>query len=81
MVGVCYRSPTADQIYDGNLMEEIEKFASGKALIMGDFNYGDIEWDTLQAEKLNSKIFINRMHDLFLTQHVGEPTRGKICWT
>ena len=35
---------------------------------MGDFNHGDIKWDTLQSLCL--------VHDNFLTQHVLEPTRA-----
>ena len=76
VLGVCYRSPAADVLYDENLIEEIEQFASGRATIMGDFNYGDIDWGTMQADRYSSKNFINRTQDLFLTQHVGEPTRG-----
>ena len=77
VVGVCYRSPSADTVYDENLIQEIEQFATGRALIMGDFNYGDIDWETFQADRCSSKNFINRAQDLFLMQHVGEPTRGK----
>jgi len=75
VMGVCYRSPTADQKYEEELMKEIEQFAGGRVIIMGDFNHGDIDWENMQAEKLNSRQFMNKMQDLFLTQHVEQPTR------
>jgi ribonuclease P/MRP protein subunit RPP40 len=75
-IGVCYRSPSEDQQYEENLMKEVTQFSVGEALIMGDFNHGDIDWNNLQAEKLNSRYFMNKVQDLFLTQHVEEPTRS-----
>ena len=38
---------------------------------MGDFNHGNIKWDTLQ-----SSTFLCLVQDNFLTQHVLEPTRA-----
>jgi hypothetical protein len=48
---------------------------------MGDLNHGDIDWGSLQAEKVNSRYFMNKVQDLFLTQHEEEPTGVKECWT
>ena len=47
-----------------NAISEVSK---GDCIIMGDFNYVNIKWDTLQSTG-------NRNN--FLTQHVLEPTRA-----
>ena len=39
---------------------------------MGDFNHGNIKWDTLQSTGVED----NLVQDNFLTQHVLEPTRA-----
>ena len=41
-IGVCYRSPATDQLYEENLLQEIAQFSSDRTVIMGDFNHGDI---------------------------------------
>jgi hypothetical protein len=76
-IGVYYRYPLADQAYEENLVEEITQFAKSGMMVMGDFNHGDIDWDCLQAEKVSSRYFMNKVQDLFMTQWVEEPTRGE----
>ena len=44
--------------------------------MMGDFNFGDINWDCLQANTASSKLFLDAMNDAFLVQHVESGTRG-----
>ena len=41
---------------------------------MGDFNYGEINWETLEVTAEGAE-FLKMVQDCFLTQHVMEPTR------
>lgn len=43
-------------------------------MIVGDFSYRTIKWELLQVEAEGSS-FLELMQELFLTQHVREPTR------
>ena len=43
---------------------------------MGDFNHGNITWDTLQSTGVEDSTFLCLVQDNFLTQHVLEPTRA-----
>ena len=43
---------------------------------MGDFNLGNIKWDTMQSTGVEDKKFLCLVQDNFLTQHVLEPTRA-----
>ena len=41
---------------------------------MGDFNHGNIKWDTLQSRGVEDSTFLCLVQDNFLTQNVLEPT-------
>ena len=43
---------------------------------MGDFNHGNIKWDTIQSTGVEDSTFLCLVQDNFLTQHVLEPTRA-----
>ena len=43
---------------------------------MGDFNHGNIKWDTLQSTGVEDQKLLCLIQDNFLTQHVLEPTRA-----
>ena len=47
-------------------------------LITGDFNYKDINWSTLESTtniEHEASVFLENLRDLYLTQHVTQPTR------
>ena len=46
-----------------------------QALIMGDFNYPGINWETLESDSM-SQGFFYLTQDYFLIQHVSAPTRN-----
>jgi hypothetical protein len=48
-VSVCYKSPNADHKEVAELFTVIEKAAEDEVLIMGDFNFPGINWDTLDS--------------------------------
>ena len=56
-----------------NAISEVSK---GDCIIMGDFNHGNIKWDTLQSTGIEDQKFLCLVQDNFLTQHVLEPTRA-----
>ena len=56
-----------------NAISEVSK---GDCIIMGDFNHGNIKWDTLQSTGVEDQQFLCLIQDNFLTQHVLEPTRA-----
>ena len=58
---------------DQNAINEVSK---GDCIIMGDFNHGNIKWDTLQSTGVEDSTFLCLVQDNFLTQHVLEPTRA-----
>lgn len=74
-IGVCYRSPAASIDETRNLFMEIRKQCRGTTIIMGDFNYKDIDWIN-GCGKGEGEDFMDLVHDCFLHQHVMEPTRG-----
>ena len=43
---------------------------------MGDFNHGNIKWDTQQSTWVEDQQFLCLVQDNFLTQHLLEPTRA-----
>ena len=82
LVGVCYRTPNP-KIYSVNLHELLRQLmielSQYHVLLMGDFNYGDIDWSCSTKEPTfeDSKSFLSCLNDCFLTQHVTESTRAR----
>jgi len=81
-VGVIYRSNNSrivGQENNNNLFKLLREVCQKPVLILGDFNYPDIDWSTYTALSSASHDcceFINTVEDCFLTQHVSCPTRG-----
>jgi endonuclease/exonuclease/phosphatase family metal-dependent hydrolase len=73
-VGVCYRSQAASEKELSELFKSIEIASKGQTIIMGDFNYPKINWDTLECDSMGTK-FRDLLLDNYLYQHVKESTR------
>ena len=75
-IGVCYDSTSNSAEESAALNSRIKSVcqAKGDVLICGDFNHPSIDWKNLDAGK-NDMEFLDLTQDLFLTQHVTEPTR------
>ena len=43
---------------------------------MGDFNHGNIKWDTQQSTGVDDEKLLCLVQDNLLTRHVSEPTRA-----
>ena len=56
--------------------DSINKINTDNVIIMDDFNFRDINWDTNVATSLLSKKFLSCLEDNMLFQLVKEPTRG-----
>ena len=46
-------------------------------LIMGDFNYPDIDWENWSSNDITSQKFIQTVQDAYLFQHITKPTRHR----
>jgi ribonuclease P/MRP protein subunit RPP40 len=76
LVGVCYRPPYYNKIQDEALFKMLDRVSKEKLLIMGDFNFADLNWT--KPETLDdSDLFMRCINDNFLVQCVEDCTRGK----
>ena len=76
MVGVCYRSQEVEDNEIDKLFECFRLAADGnrRLLIMGDFNYQDINWNSLRSDHVGRR-FLQLVMDCYLEQDVHQPTR------
>ena len=75
-VGVCYKSQAAEERELDEMFEAIKGASKGRILLMGDFNYPSINWETLECDSAGSK-FMDLVLDNYLCQHVKVPTRDR----
>lgn len=79
LVGVCYRSPNLSLYGRDNdrlLNDMIFELHRRPLLLMGDFNFPDIDWSVPAGASSASQQFVDIIEDSFLTQHVKSATRG-----
>ena len=83
IIGVIYRSSNYDIVGNDNnskLCHLLADISNKHCLLMGDFNYPDIDWNnshTPDNASIECKEFFQCIEDCFLTQHVVTPTRGE----
>ena len=75
-IGVVYRCPNITKENNEKIHNAISEVSKGDCIIIGDFNHGNIKWDTLQSTGVEDQQFLCLVQDNFLTQHVLEPTRA-----
>ncbi|KAK4827614.1 LOW QUALITY PROTEIN: hypothetical protein QYF61_019539 [Mycteria americana] len=76
VVGVCYRPPNQDEETDELFYKQLGEASRSLALVLvGDFNLPDVCWIYNTSESKQSRRFLERVADNFLTQLVSEPTR------
>lgn len=86
VIGGIYRSDNGTEVNNLNLLnliKEVTELRSNYLLIMGDFNYGQVDWVHLIPTGSATfggpeEKFIDCLRDCFLTQHVHEPTRTRL---
>ena len=76
VTGVVYRCPNITKENTEKIHNTISEVSKGDCIIMGDFNLGNIKWDTLQSTGVEDQNLLCLVQDNFLTQHVLEPTRA-----
>ena len=84
LIGCIYNSPSSDNKNHEDLRKLIMQASNqgfSHVLIMGDFNYRNINWETKNTNRGNENSedykFIETMRDSFLTQHIIKPTRAR----
>ena len=82
LVGVCYRSDSSPEINNELLPIDLGKAASmdmkHHMMVMGDFNYPEIDslkHTVIGGNQSNAAKFFDMINDMYLYQHVTEPTR------
>ena len=84
LVGNIYRSPSSTKENNDMLNAVLEKAVSQNdthLLLVGDFNFGGLNWELLQSNESSdhsSSTFMEKTKDLFLYQHVEETTRHRM---
>ncbi|KAM9590888.1 uncharacterized protein ACIBXB_005928 isoform 1-T2 [Morphnus guianensis] len=77
VLGVCYRPPDQVEETDESFYKQLAVVSESRALVLvGDFNFPDVCWKYNTAVSKQSRRFLECVEDNFLTQLVGEPTRG-----
>lgn len=75
VIGIIYRPPDSDGETTAALLRELTKSSRyDNVCIMGDFNYRNVDWDSMTGD-INSEEFLNVVQDSFFKQLVTEPTR------
>ncbi|XP_060064039.1 uncharacterized protein LOC132544460 [Ylistrum balloti] len=84
LLGLIYRSPSTSDENNYALLDLLEEAAGKgheKLVIMGDFNYQGINWETWNTNGENTEThefkFTQKLQDNFLFQHVNQPTRWR----
>ena len=75
-IGVVYRCPNITIQNNEKIHNAIREVSKGDCIIMGDFNHGNIKWDSQQSTGVEDQKLLCLVQDNFLTQHVLEPTRA-----
>ena len=76
-IGLVYRSPNINEEDNTKIKNAIKEVSKGDCIIMGDFNHGHIQWNSLESTGIEDQQFLFLIQDSFLTQHELEPTRGE----
>ena len=79
-IGTVYRSPNSSKANNKKLLKlikESETKKSANRVIVGDFNYPDIQWPLENSNNKYDHPFISCISDCFLSQHIEQPTRAR----
>ena len=78
-----YRSPNSTDLNNDVLINDLPSIVDQRAshqVLIGDFNMPEADWKYMVSNKEDSHFtsrFIEKTKDLFLTQHITQPTRVK----
>jgi len=74
-LGVFYRPPDSNDEHLKFLIKSMSKFKTQRTLLIGDFNFGDINWRNYTSGRIGAA-FLKAVKNLALNQCVKEKTRG-----
>jgi hypothetical protein len=80
ILGNFYRSPNSNSENDNHmykLIKDICELERCKVVLLGDFNFPDIDWEISEGKERSSINFIQEIRDNFLIQNVKECTRAR----
>ena len=77
IVGVCYKCPAVSEQELKEMFNAISQASKGRCLIVGDFNYPNINLDNWECNK-DDEEFVDLLQDNVLHQHVDTSTRVNI---
>ncbi len=84
LVGLIYRSDSGSAENNGNLRKlitEASSLGNSHLLLMGDFNYPDINWNSWSTKgdspESDEYLLLENLRDNYLFQHVDRPTRWR----
>ena len=66
-IGVVYRCPNITKQNNEKIHNAISEVSKGDSIIMGDFNHGNITWDSLQSTGVEDQRLLCLVQDNFLT--------------
>ena len=71
IVGVCYKCPLVSEQELKEMFNAIKHAAESRCLILGDFNYPNIDWDSWECNK-DSEEFVDLIQDNFFCFSMSE---------
>jgi hypothetical protein len=71
-----YRPEVNENIIVDRICTSINSVDTSNCLLLGDFNFRQINWNKMEASSGLTEKFLNTIQDNLLTQIVDEPTRG-----
>lgn len=80
LIILIYRSPSSEDrnnTYLNELLTEASKFGASHLLLLGDFNFKNIDWRSSFSEDETEMKFLDRLIDNGFHQHVSEETRHR----
>jgi len=76
MLGVYSRPPNSQWVVEEQLCRQIfEQCNKNRVVVVGDFNFPYIDWDSLSARGLDGAEFVRTVREGFLKQYFNSPTR------
>lgn len=75
LVGVCYRPEKDEAAILQTICDSIDQVDTTNCILVGDFNFRQINWNTLETSNHLAKRFVECVTENCLAQVVTEPTR------
>ena len=82
-LGIFYRSPNSTNEYNLKLCKQINEICSflkncdKNLILLGDFNYPDLNWNSEECSNANTHIFLDTIQNNMLLQKVNDNTHYK----